>query len=286
MVAEDSVIVPAPTPEITGGMGLFTVTETLLLAPVIPAALHATAASVCGPLARPAVFHGTLYEGPDPVTGEARSAPSSLNCTLVTDTAPVALAVTATVPNTVAPACGTVTETAGGVVSVAIKKEADFFTVPSVAEMMSQPLRLLSVVKVKVPLVEPPAMVRDVGTCCPALVDARLITEASEIALARVIVQLPEVPGMITVGRHAMVESTAGTASEMTCVLETAPTAAVITADWLVATAPAVALNVALIAPAGMVTDAGTVSAAAELLSVTETAEVAAAVRATVQTLA
>src|ERR1019366_7117664 len=57
MVAEDSAIVPAPTPEITGGTGLFTVTETLLLAPVIPAALHATAASVCGPLARPAVFH-------------------------------------------------------------------------------------------------------------------------------------------------------------------------------------------------------------------------------------
>src|ERR1035437_8098262 len=111
MVAEDSVIVPAPTPEITGGTGLFTVTETLLLAPVIPAALHATAASVCGPLATPAVFHGPLYVGPSPVTGEARSAPSSLNCTLVTDTAPVALAVTATVPNTVAPACGTVTET-------------------------------------------------------------------------------------------------------------------------------------------------------------------------------
>src|ERR1039458_5952612 len=39
----------ASTPEITGGTGLFTVTETILLAPEIPAALNAMAASVCGP---------------------------------------------------------------------------------------------------------------------------------------------------------------------------------------------------------------------------------------------
>jgi hypothetical protein len=79
MVALDAVIAVAVTPEITGGMGLFTVTETLPLVPVIAAALTAAADRVCPPFVVARVLHERLYTGPAPVTVAPRFAPSSLN---------------------------------------------------------------------------------------------------------------------------------------------------------------------------------------------------------------
>ena len=49
-----------------------------------------------------------------------RFAPSSLNCTPATPTSSAALAVTATLAETVAPAVGAVIDTVGGVVSAVI----------------------------------------------------------------------------------------------------------------------------------------------------------------------
>ena len=51
------------------------------------------------------------------VSSAPRFAPSSLNCTPATLTLSDAVAVTVTVPETVAPAAGAVIETVGGVVS-------------------------------------------------------------------------------------------------------------------------------------------------------------------------
>src|SRR6266851_3253181 len=120
MVALEEVIEVALTAEMTGGTAaLLTVTETLPLVAVFPAASLATAASVCVPLAAVAVFQETLYEGPAPLTTLPRFAPSSLNWTPVTPTLSVAFAVTVTpVPLTVAPFAGAVIDTDGGIVSL------------------------------------------------------------------------------------------------------------------------------------------------------------------------
>src|SRR5262249_32931542 len=88
---------------VSGGGALLTVTVTdaeLL----IPAASRAVAESVCVPLATAAVFHET--ENGALVSSAPRLAPSSLNCTPATPTLSAALAVTATVADTVAPFAG------------------------------------------------------------------------------------------------------------------------------------------------------------------------------------
>jgi hypothetical protein len=61
IVAPDEVIEVALTPEITGGAdGLFTVTETLLLVVLFPAASLATAVSVWATFVVVVVFHEIL----------------------------------------------------------------------------------------------------------------------------------------------------------------------------------------------------------------------------------
>ena len=62
-----------------------------------------------------ALFHEAEY-GAD-VASAPRFAPSTRNCTPTTPTVSDAFAVTATVPETVEPFAGAVTETVGGVVS-------------------------------------------------------------------------------------------------------------------------------------------------------------------------
>src|ERR1035438_9795472 len=106
----------AETPEITGGAtALFTVTETALLVAVFPAASVAIAVKVCDPFVPVVVSHDSPYEGPAPVTGLPRFAPSTWNCTCVTPTLSEAFADTATVPASDAPLDGAVMETAGAV---------------------------------------------------------------------------------------------------------------------------------------------------------------------------
>ena len=70
-------------------------------------------------------------------------------------------------------------------------------------------------------------------------------------------------------GLHPREITVIGGSTVTEAVCELVPKVAVTTTDWVVATVPAVAVKVALVAPAATVTDAGSVSA--ELLSVNET---------------
>ena len=70
---------------------------------------------MCDPFDPVVVSHEAEYG--DPVFSGPRLEPSSRNCTPATATLSDALAVTATVPETVAPCAGVVMETVGGVVS-------------------------------------------------------------------------------------------------------------------------------------------------------------------------
>src|SRR5918995_1770857 len=81
----------------------------------LPAASRARAVSVWVPFVAVVVFQETEYGAV--VSSAPRVTPSSRNCTPVTPTLSEASAVTATVPETVAPPAGLVTLTAGGVVS-------------------------------------------------------------------------------------------------------------------------------------------------------------------------
>ncbi len=83
----------------------------------LPAASRATAVSVCEPFVAVVVFQETAKGAA--VASAPRAAPSSLNCTPATPTLSAALAVTAIVPETVAPLAGEVMLTVGGVVSLA-----------------------------------------------------------------------------------------------------------------------------------------------------------------------
>src|SRR5256885_8477791 len=95
------------------GERLSTVTLTAAAVLVLPAASRATALRLCeafcAVLLSQATWNGAA------VTSAPRFAPSSLNCTPATPTLSVALAMTITVPETVAPATGELIETAGGV---------------------------------------------------------------------------------------------------------------------------------------------------------------------------
>src|SRR5882672_824976 len=94
---------------VSGGGALFTVTVTELEVNVSPSrAARATAVRVCVPLPTPAVFHDTEYGAL--VSSAPRLAPSSLNCTPATVSAPtmLTLALTGTVPDTVDPEAGDV----------------------------------------------------------------------------------------------------------------------------------------------------------------------------------
>jgi hypothetical protein len=100
---------------VVSGVELLTVTVTAALVVVFPAPSFAIARSACEPLLTVPVFHETEYGVV--VSRLPRLAPSSWNCTLATLTLSVAFAVTLTVPETVAPFAGAVTDTVGGVVS-------------------------------------------------------------------------------------------------------------------------------------------------------------------------
>ncbi|HEX2402362.1 MAG TPA: hypothetical protein VHJ79_20615, partial [Mycobacterium sp.] len=91
-------------------------TDTGLLVVVRPALSRATAVSVCAPLVALVVFQFVEYGAA--VTSAPRLTPSSLNCTPATATLSLAVAVTAIVPLTVAPAPGAVSDTVGAVVSL------------------------------------------------------------------------------------------------------------------------------------------------------------------------
>src|SRR5687767_7448063 len=97
--------------------GLSTVTETWPLTVVSPAVSVATAVIVCGPLGRPLVLQLAVYGAV--VSAAPTLVEPALNCTEATPPSSTASAVSGTVPETEAPSEGAVTDTAGGVTSVA-----------------------------------------------------------------------------------------------------------------------------------------------------------------------
>jgi hypothetical protein len=92
-----------------------TVTDTGADVVVLPAASEAVAVNVYVPFATVVVSQLIAYGAV--VSAAPRFAPFSLNCTAVTPTLSLAVALTVTVPDTVAPLAGAVTDTVGGVVS-------------------------------------------------------------------------------------------------------------------------------------------------------------------------
>jgi hypothetical protein len=91
------------------------VTLTGALAAVLPAASRATALRLCAPLANRALFQE--MENGAVVSSATQLAPSTLNCTPRTPRLSEAEAEAETVPETVAPGAGTLSDTVGGVVS-------------------------------------------------------------------------------------------------------------------------------------------------------------------------
>jgi hypothetical protein len=102
---------------VVSGVALFTVTVTAALVVELLAMSVAIARNVCVPLVAVAVFQENPYG--EVVSRVPTFAPSNWNCTLATATLSDAFAVTFTVPESVAPPAGAVTETVGGVVSAA-----------------------------------------------------------------------------------------------------------------------------------------------------------------------
>ena len=107
----------APHWPTTAGSGpaLATVTVTAAEVATLPALSRATAVRVWLPAETPAEFQLTLYGAV--VSSAPIAAPSARNVTPARPPASAALAETATVPVTVAPFAGAVSDTVGGVVS-------------------------------------------------------------------------------------------------------------------------------------------------------------------------
>jgi len=129
--------VPLPNPSGVPGSGVTpqetgpdTVTATPAEVAVLPAASRATAVSVWAPGAAVAVSQDTVYG--DEVASGPRSAPSSRNWTPATATSSLALAVTTTAPETVAPVDGEVIDTTGGVESIGVA-ETTLEKIPSLS---------------------------------------------------------------------------------------------------------------------------------------------------------
>ena len=98
-----------------GVLSFDTVTVTAADVVTLPAASRATAVRLCDPLVAVVVFHGTEYGAA--VSSVPMLAPSRRNCTPTTPTLSAAVAVTVTVPLTVAPLAGDVSAVVGGTVS-------------------------------------------------------------------------------------------------------------------------------------------------------------------------
>src|SRR5688572_32423926 len=98
-----------------GGAAFATVTFTGADVVVLPAASRATAVSVCGPSITVVVSQLTEYG--EMVSGRPSCTPSTKNVTAATPLSSPALALTGTVPNTVAPLVGDVIDTVGALES-------------------------------------------------------------------------------------------------------------------------------------------------------------------------
>ena len=117
VIVLDTVAPPAGAVTETAGatVSLNTVTVTAADVLALPAASRATAVNVCEPLVPVVVVHETAYGAV--VSNAPMFTPSRRNWTLATPTLSDAVALTVTVPPTVAPAAGAEIATAGAVLS-------------------------------------------------------------------------------------------------------------------------------------------------------------------------
>jgi hypothetical protein len=141
-------------------------------------------------------------------------------------------------------------------------------------------------VALNVAVVAPAATVTDAGTVSETLLLASVIFDPPMGAVwVRVTVQVLTALWPSAVGAQARIETSTGASRVMVAVCELLPRVAVTLALWLLTIeAAAVALNVAVVAPAATVADAGTVSEALLLANVTLDPPVGAAeVKVTVQ---
>jgi hypothetical protein len=134
-------------------------------------------------------------------------------------------------------------------------------------------------VALNVVVVAPAATVTDAGTVSKVLLLASLTEEPPGGAFCvSVTVQALAAPGARLEGLHASVNMSTGADTPIAAVIELPPRVAVKVALWsLVIKAAAVALNVAVVAPAATVTDAGTMSKVLLLVSLTDEPPVGAA---------
>jgi hypothetical protein len=170
----------------------------------------------------------------------------------------------------------------GAIVSVAL-----FDDDPSVATIISQPLRVGLVTKVNGALPAPAATVTDAGSWTPALLDLNATTVSDDAAAERFTTQLPEDAGFTETGLQTKDVSMTAVpeVTDKLVVALLAPYAAVNVTFCGAATAPVAAVNVPVVALGDMVTDAGTVTVGIPPEMVTSTpAAGAALLRITVQT--
>jgi hypothetical protein len=143
-----------------------------------------------------------------------------------------------------------------------------WLALPDVAKRTTHPVRLLVVVNCTVPVVAPVAIVSEDGTVNAVLVGRRVTTVGEAAGTASEMTQLPETPGVRTVGAQDSDKglTTAGGTREMAVVRLAAPRAAVMTALWEAATTAAEAVKVAEAALAGTTKVPGTLNRVGRLL--------------------
>ena len=129
---------------------------------------------------------------------------------------------------------------------------------------------MVAAAAVNVALVPPAAILTDAGTVSKALpLDSVTVVPPASAAPDNPTVQVLAADEANDVGEQASEDTVIGASREMVAVCEELPAVAVTTALWLLGMAPAVAVNVALVPPAAILTDAGTVSKALPLERVT-----------------
>src|SRR5207247_908741 len=190
---------------------------------VFPAASRATAVRVCTPLLAVMLFHERVYGAV--VTSAPRFVPSSLNCTPATPTLRVAIADTALVPGTEAPATGAVMETAGGVVSgtrllTVTLTAAEVAALPAASLAAAVTLWLPFALKVVFQDIEYGAVVTSAPRFTPSSLNCTPTTPTSSVAFAETVI----VPETEAPAAGAVMDTLGGVVSFATVTVGPVPT--------------------------------------------------------------
>lgn len=162
----------------------------------------------------------------------------------------MAVALIVTCPLTVIPFEGAVRDTTGGADGTLIVKV--LVTLSAVAERTGDPARFEVLVKAKVALAEPLAMITDTGTESAELLELRVTVFAADPGPAIVTVHVPDCPGDTVDGVQAREIGPA--VAVTTVVTDDVPAVAVRVTGTDPVKIPVLAVNVALVAFAATVT--------------------------------